>query len=147
LQLRFAPAAPWEVAGAASELQSALSNLVANAVRYTPDGGSVEVRAQAAAGALELSVQDSGPGIAPEHLPRLSERFYRVDRSRSRDSGGTGLGLAIAKHVVQRHGGELRIASAPGAGSTFTLVLPAARVRALSPSEPAAPPATPAAAG
>jgi two-component system phosphate regulon sensor histidine kinase PhoR len=147
LQLRFTQAEPLELAGAASELQSALSNLVGNAVRYTPDGGSVEVRAQAAGGALEIAVRDSGPGIAPEHLPRLSQRFYRIDRSRSRESGGTGLGLAIAKHVVQRHGGELRIASTPGAGSTFTIVLPAARVRPLTPDGSAAPSATRSAAG
>jgi len=73
-------------------------------------------------------VTDTGPGIAPEHLPRLSERFYRVDRSRSRETGGTGLGLAIAKHVVQRHGGELRIESQVGKGSKFMLTFPASRV-------------------
>jgi two-component system phosphate regulon sensor histidine kinase PhoR len=73
-------------------------------------------------------VEDTGPGIAPEHLPRLSERFYRVDRSRSRETGGTGLGLAIAKHVAQRHGGELRIESQLGQGSTFSLCFPVSRV-------------------
>ena len=76
--------------------------------------------------------RNTKPGIAPEHLPRLSERFYRVDRSRSRETGGTGLGLAIAKHVVQRHGGELRIQSQVSKGSTFMLVLPAGRIEALS---------------
>jgi two-component system phosphate regulon sensor histidine kinase PhoR len=75
-----------------------------------------------------FAVKDTGPGIAAEHLPRLSERFYRVDRSRSRETGGTGLGLAIAKHVMQRHGGELRIESELGKGSTFKLVFPASRV-------------------
>jgi len=130
LRLAFEPAPGIDLGGAAGELQSALSNLVGNAVRYTPAGGAVEVRAAATPeGGVALSVRDSGPGIAPEHLPRLTERFYRVDRSRSRESGGTGLGLAIVKHIVQRHGGELRIASAPGQGSTFTIVLPAARVR------------------
>ena len=121
----------WQVAGSAAELRSALANLVYNAVRYTlPGGAPIEVRfAPAAGGRFEWSVQDHGPGIAPEHLPRLSERFYRVDRSRSRETGGTGLGLAIAKHVAQRHGGELRIESRLGAGSRFTLVLPASRVR------------------
>jgi len=74
-----------------------------------------------------MAVRDTGPGIAPEHLPRLSERFYRVDRSRSRETGGTGLGLAITKHVAQRHGGALRIESQPGVGSTFMLVLPLSR--------------------
>ena len=77
-----------------------------------------------------FSVTDSGPGIAPEHIPRLTERFYRVDRSRSRETGGTGLGLAIVKHVVQRHGAQLLIASTPGHGSTFSIVFPAIRVRA-----------------
>jgi two-component system phosphate regulon sensor histidine kinase PhoR len=77
---------------------------------------------------LQFSVQDTGPGIAPEHLPRLTERFYRVDRSRSRESGGTGLGLAITKHVMQRHGGELRIESELGRGSKFSLVFPASRI-------------------
>jgi two-component system phosphate regulon sensor histidine kinase PhoR len=81
-------------------------------------------------GALEIRVSDSGPGIAPEHLARLTERFYRVDSSRSRDTGGTGLGLSIVKHVMQRHGGELLISSDLGRGSTFTLILPASRVRA-----------------
>ena len=76
---------------------------------------------------LVMAVRDTGPGLAPEHLPRLSERFYRVDRSRSRETGGTGLGLAITKHVAQRHGGVLRIESQPGLGSTFMLVLPLSR--------------------
>lgn len=118
------------LAGAASELRSALTNLVTNAVRYTPGGGRIDVEWQRLPdGKVEFSVADTGPGIAPEHLPRLSERFYRVDRSRSRESGGTGLGLAIAKHVAQRHGGELRIASTPGQGSRFSIVFPASRVR------------------
>jgi two-component system phosphate regulon sensor histidine kinase PhoR len=118
------------LAGAASELRSALANLVTNAVRYTPGGGRIDVEWQRLPdGKVEFSVADTGPGIAPEHLPRLSERFYRVDRSRSRESGGTGLGLAIAKHVAQRHGGELRIASTPGQGSRFSIVFPASRVR------------------
>lgn len=116
--------------GVASELRSALSNLVNNAVRYTPAGGQIDVAWEILPdGRAMFSVIDTGPGIAPEHLPRLSERFYRVDRSRSRESGGTGLGLAIAKHVAQRHGGELRISSTPGKGSRFALVFPASRVR------------------
>jgi uncharacterized caspase-like protein len=82
-------------------------------------------------GSGEFAVQDNGPGIAAEHLPRLTERFYRVDRSRSRDSGGTGLGLAIVKHVIQRHGGEILVDSEPGKGSVFSLTLPAARVRSV----------------
>ena len=114
--------------GEPRELQSALSNLVSNAVRYTPQGGRIEVHAFLSAdGNLNLQVKDTGPGIAPEHLPRLTERFYRVDRSRSRDSGGTGLGLAIVKHVMQRHGGQLQITSIAGQGSCFNLVFPPTR--------------------
>ncbi|QHI96949.1 phosphate regulon sensor histidine kinase PhoR [Xylophilus rhododendri] len=128
--------------GASQELRSALSNLVGNAIRYTPAGGTITVTwtvldgrepGRGAAGEGELAVRDSGPGIASEHIPRLTERFYRVDRSRSRETGGTGLGLAIVKHVMQRHGGRLRIASQPGAGSTFALVFPPMRVRSEAP--------------
>lgn len=119
-----------QLCGVSVELQSAFSNLVSNAVRYTPAPGRVVVTLrQLADGSAEFAVQDSGPGIAPEHLPRLTERFYRVDRSRSRDSGGTGLGLAIVKHVTQRHGGVLSIDSELGHGSRFAIVFPAARVR------------------
>lgn len=119
-----------ELAGIHSELQSAMSNLLTNAVRYTPADKAIEVRFQLLAdGSAEFAVQDKGVGIAQEHLSRLTERFYRVDRSRSRDTGGTGLGLAIVKHVVQRHGAELRISSEWGQGSCFTIRFPAVRVR------------------
>ena len=119
-----------QVLGSRNELLSAFSNLVSNAVRYTPAGGEIRVSvARTPEGGMRLSVQDTGPGIAPEHLPRLSERFYRVDRSRSRETGGTGLGLAITKHVIQRHGGSLQIESQLGKGSTFSLYLPISRVR------------------
>lgn len=129
-KLSFGPPPDFTLTGVASELRSALSNLVNNAVRYTPAGGSIEVRSELLPdGRARIAVTDSGPGIAPEHLPRLGERFYRVDRSRSRESGGTGLGLAITKHVVQRHGGELQVSSRPGKGSCFALVFPASRVR------------------
>jgi two-component system phosphate regulon sensor histidine kinase PhoR len=129
-ELAFDAPPPIEVAGSPSELQSAMSNLLSNAVRYTPGGRRIEVRWQALPdGRGEFSVKDSGPGIAPEHIARLTERFYRIDRSRSRETGGTGLGLAIVKHVVQRHGAELKIDSTPGVGSTFAIVLPASRVR------------------
>ncbi|TSE38200.1 Phosphate regulon sensor protein PhoR [Tepidimonas fonticaldi] len=118
-----------EVAGARGELLSAIGNLLTNAVRYTPAQGRVEAGWRLLADdEVEFYVTDTGPGIAPEHLPRLTERFYRVDRSRSRDSGGTGLGLAIVKHVAQRHGGQLLIESTLGVGSTFRLRLPPARV-------------------
>ncbi|MCL2345293.1 MAG: phosphate regulon sensor histidine kinase PhoR, partial [Desulfobulbus sp.] len=127
----FGPAPDFALTGAASEVASAVSNLVINAVRYTPAGGRIDVRWQRLPdGAARFEVQDTGCGIAPEHLPRLAERFYRADRSRSRESGGTGLGLAIVKHVVQRHGGELQITSQPGRGSCFALLFPAQRVRA-----------------
>ena len=119
-----------EVAGNLTELQSALGNLVTNAVRYTPTGGKIELRwAQREDGSGLFEVQDDGPGIAREHLARLTERFYRVDSGRSRDTGGTGLGLAIVKHVIQRHGGEILVDSEPGKGSVFGLTLPPARVR------------------
>lgn len=121
------------IAGSESELHSAIANLVTNAIRYTPAGGSVKVLWSIRPdGTGELDVRDTGIGIAPEHVLRLTERFYRVDGSRSRDTGGTGLGLSIVKHVVQRHGGELEIRSEPGSGSSFKLLLPAARVRAAS---------------
>lgn len=119
-----------ELAGVESEMHSALTNLLSNAVRYTPDQARIalEVRRQPD-GSLLIQVRDSGPGIAAEHLPRLTERFYRVDGSRSRATGGTGLGLSIVKHVCQRHGGQLRIESELGVGSCFSLWWPAVRVR------------------
>lgn len=131
-QLEFEPGPACEIAGIQTELYSAMSNLVTNAVRYTPEGGLIRVSwALLADGRGEFQVRDTGPGIAPEHLPRLTERFYRVDRSRSRETGGTGLGLAIVKHVAQRHGAELRIESQLGRGSCFSIIFPAARVRQL----------------
>jgi two-component system, OmpR family, phosphate regulon sensor histidine kinase PhoR len=122
-----------QIAGTQNELLSAITNLVNNAVRYTPEGGRIDVSWKLLSdGAGEIAVADTGLGIAREHIPRLTERFYRVDGSRSRDTGGTGLGLSIVKHVVQRHGGELDIQSQPGLGSTFRLVFPAVRVRSVA---------------
>ncbi len=119
-----------EIAGSQLELHSAMVNLVNNAIRYTPRGGTVVVAwCLLDDGSGEFSVSDTGPGIAPEHLPRLTERFYRIDRSRSRETGGTGLGLAIVKHVAQRHAGQLTITSDPGRGSRFVITLPPQRVR------------------
>jgi two-component system phosphate regulon sensor histidine kinase PhoR len=106
--------------GNAGELRSAFSNLVFNAVRYTPDGGRILMRWWADAQGAYFAVTDTGVGIAAEHLPRLTERFYRVDVARSRVSGGTGLGLAIVKHVLTRHDAQLHIESEVGKGSTFT---------------------------
>ncbi|PTT78562.1 phosphate regulon sensor histidine kinase PhoR, partial [Pelomonas sp. HMWF004] len=108
--LRLTPHTGVELAGIESELLSAIANLVTNAVRYTPDGGEIETAWRVLEdGSGELTVIDTGPGIAREHIPRLTERFYRVDGSRSRETGGTGLGLSIVKHVMQRHGGELLV--------------------------------------
>jgi len=117
------------ILGEERELLSAFSNLVSNAVRYTPDVGMVSVKwSLNADGQGEFSVTDTGPGIASEHLSRLTERFYRVDRSRSRDTGGTGLGLAIVKHIANRHHAQLQIESSPGKGSTFRLRFPKERI-------------------
>jgi two-component system phosphate regulon sensor histidine kinase PhoR len=117
--------------GVQSELMSAFSNLVSNAVRYTGGGGTVSIRWHIHPTTHQglLEVRDTGVGIAPEHVPRLTERFYRVDRARSRDSGGTGLGLAIAKHALQHHGAELRIDSVEGKGSCFTAVFGGDRIK------------------
>jgi two-component system phosphate regulon sensor histidine kinase PhoR len=118
------------VAGSREELASAFGNLVSNAIRYTPAGGTITLRWNIEAdGTGVFAVTDTGIGIGPEHLPRLTERFYRVDRSRSRATGGTGLGLAIVKHVLLRHQADLAVASEPGKGSTFSVRLPARRVR------------------
>lgn len=129
-EIRAVASTPFWVSGAKTELLSAMSNLLSNAVRYTPGGGQIEAGWRLRPdGGGEFFVTDTGPGIAAEHLPRLTERFYRVDRSRSRETGGTGLGLAIVKHVTQRHGGQVEVQSTPGQGSTFQVVLPASRVR------------------
>lgn len=113
------------------ELRSAFSNLISNAVRYTPDGGEVVIAWQRRGNEVSFSVRDTGIGIASQHLPRLTERFYRVDRSRSRETGGTGLGLAIVKHVLNRHQARFEVASEPGRGSTFSALF--ARERLLAP--------------
>ncbi len=129
-RIQVSAAAGAELAGSEAELLSAVGNLVNNAVRYTPEGGQVQLNwTLRDDGVGEIEVRDTGLGIAREHLPRLTERFYRVDGSRSRDTGGTGLGLAIVKHVVQRHGGEIEISSELGQGSSFKLLFPAVRVR------------------
>ena len=127
--------------GSVKELHSAFSNLVSNAVRYTPAGGAIQVRfARASDGGVVLSVRDSGYGIPAAHLPRVTERFYRVSTSRSRESGGTGLGLAIAKHVLGLHGARLTIDSEVGRGSEFACHFGPERIVA---REPCTPPVAP----
>jgi two-component system phosphate regulon sensor histidine kinase PhoR len=117
-----------DLLGAEREIASAFTNLATNAVRYTPAGGEVRLRWRSGESGGEFSVEDSGIGIDPEHLPRLTERFYRVDRGRSRETGGTGLGLSIVKHALARHQAALAIESTPGKGSRFTARFPATRL-------------------
>jgi two-component system phosphate regulon sensor histidine kinase PhoR len=114
--------------GAADELVSALGNLVSNAVRYTPEGGEIRISWQPRNKQAVFSVTDNGIGIEQQHIDRLTERFYRVDRSRSRETGGTGLGLSIVKHILTRHQAKLEIRSTPGKGSTFSAIFPETRV-------------------
>jgi two-component system phosphate regulon sensor histidine kinase PhoR len=112
------------IRGDQSELRSAFSNLVVNAIKYTPDGGGIDISWFEAGATACLAVADTGPGIPAHHIPRLTERFYRVDDGRSQDAGGTGLGLAIVKHVLSRHGARLEVTSQVEEGSTFTCVFP-----------------------
>ena len=122
------------VRGNREELRSAFGNLVSNAIRYTPDGGTISLSWRADAdGGGRFEVNDTGIGVAPEHVSRLTERFYRVDKSRSRETGGTGLGLAIVKHVLLRHDAHLDVQSEVGQGSTFAAVFPPSRVTAAAP--------------
>ncbi len=127
-----------QLLGSPKELHSAFSNLVSNAVRYTPEGGTVRLAWQAGDEGAVFTVSDTGIGIEPRHIPRLTERFYRVDSGRSRDTGGTGLGLAIVKHALMRHQAVLRIASEPGRGSSFSAVFPSGRILPSSRAEAAA---------
>lgn len=113
--------------GKRSEIYSAISNLVVNAAKYTPAGGHIQLSAEANGGLFEIGVQDDGIGIESHHIPRLTERFYRIDGSRSSDTGGTGLGLAIVKHILARHEGNLEISSTHGEGSRFICRLPLSR--------------------
>lgn len=112
------------VFGNEEQLRSAISNLVYNAVNHTPEGTQITVSWKRVAGGVGFSVADTGPGISAEHIPRLTERFYRVDKARSRQTGGSGLGLAIVKHALSHHDARLNIESQPGKGSTFSFVLP-----------------------
>jgi two-component system phosphate regulon sensor histidine kinase PhoR len=119
-----------DLLGAEREIASAFTNLATNAVRYTPAGGEVRLRWTSGASGGEFCVEDTGIGIDAEHLPRLTERFYRVDRGRSRESGGTGLGLSIVKHALARHQATLAVESRPGKGSRFSARFPATRLAA-----------------
>ena len=114
--------------GAMGELQSAMSNLISNAIRYTPDGGEIIVRWEMRNNQAIFSVQDNGIGIEQKHIDRLTERFYRVDRGRSRETGGTGLGLSIVKHILTRHQARLEVTSELGIGSTFSEIFPKIRI-------------------
>jgi len=119
-----------DLVGSDKELASAFGNLVSNAIRYTPEGGTVTLRWLPSGDGAAFEVADTGIGIAAEHIPRLTERFYRVDRGRSRETGGTGLGLAIVKHALQRHGGALHVESEPGKGSVFSARFEGPRLKA-----------------
>jgi len=132
------PAANFRLTGSAKELHSAFSNLVSNAVRYTPEGGTVTLFWGLEGGRGVFGVQDTGIGVEPRHIPRLTERFYRVDQGRSRETGGTGLGLAIVKHVLTRHQASLEVQSELGKGSVFRAVFPAQRISPLDPAKAAA---------
>ncbi len=123
-QLTFEVDNTLKVRGSTDELRSAISNLVYNAVNHTPAGTHITVRWRHAPTGAEFSVEDNGPGIGPEHIPRLTERFYRVDKARSRQTGGSGLGLAIVKHAINHHDSRLDIVSTPGKSTRFSFVIP-----------------------
>jgi two-component system phosphate regulon sensor histidine kinase PhoR len=127
----LAPGLP-PVSGNHERLERVFTNLIENAIKYTPAGGHVRARARLAGRALEVEIEDDGIGIPAVHLPRVFERFYRVDRSRSREMGGTGLGLAIVKHVVRAHGGSVEVESEEGRGALFRVRLPVLDARGLS---------------
>jgi two-component system sensor histidine kinase SenX3 len=121
---RFGRATQYTVRGDETQLASMFTNLVDNAVKYTPSGGRVEVTGGFEGSEIVIRISDTGIGIPEEKLPRIFERFYRVDKARSKETGGTGLGLSIVKHVAENHGGRVAVESAPGEGSTFTVYLP-----------------------
>ncbi|SMC17843.1 two-component system, OmpR family, phosphate regulon sensor histidine kinase PhoR [Andreprevotia lacus DSM 23236] len=127
-QIKIGSIAPARLIGNHDELHSAFGNLVSNAIRYTPAGGTITLHWRAEGEHGCFGVEDTGIGIAPEHIPRLTERFYRVDRGRSRATGGTGLGLAIVKHILQRHQAQMVIRSRLGEGSEFSVKFPAQRL-------------------
>jgi two-component system, OmpR family, phosphate regulon sensor histidine kinase PhoR len=116
----------WSVMADSYAVHQVFGNLISNALRYAQSGKKIMIGAEKRDNGIEFFVRDFGPGIASEHLPRIFERFYRVDKARSRESGGTGLGLAIVKHIVLNHGGAVRVESAVGHGTTFFFLLPRA---------------------
>lgn len=121
---RAGDAADYTVMGDETQLGSMFANLVDNAIKYTPEGGSVEVSAEADEKSVRVRVADTGIGIPEKKLPRIFERFYRVDKARSKETGGTGLGLSIVRHVAENHGGKVTVESTEGEGTTFTVYLP-----------------------
>jgi two-component system sensor histidine kinase SenX3 len=121
---RSGSATSYTVSGDETQLTSMFSNLVENAVKYTPSGGRVEVTAESGEGEVVVRISDTGIGIPAENLARIFERFYRVDKARSKETGGTGLGLSIVRHVAENHGGRVGVESTLGEGSTFTVHLP-----------------------
>jgi signal transduction histidine kinase len=123
---RFGKAARYTVYGDETQLTSMFTNLVDNAVKYTPPGGRVEVVGGSEGSEIIISISDTGIGIPEGKIPRIFERFYRVDKARSKATGGTGLGLSIVRHVAQNHGGRVTVESTPNEGSTFTVYLPRA---------------------
>jgi two-component system, OmpR family, sensor histidine kinase SenX3 len=123
---RFGKAASYAVYGDETQLTSMFTNLVDNAVQYTPPGGRVEVVGGSDGAEIIINISDTGIGIPQDKMPRIFERFYRVDKARSKATGGTGLGLSIVRHVAQNHGGRVTVKSTPNKGSTFTVYLPRA---------------------
>lgn len=121
---RFGKSAEYRVWGDETQLTSMFTNLVGNAVKYTPPGGEVRVTGDSDEHGVVIQVSDTGIGIPPGSLSRIFERFYRVDKARSKETGGTGLGLSIARHVAENHGGRVSVESVPDEGSTFTVYLP-----------------------
>jgi len=121
---RFGKAASYTVYGDETQLDSMFTNLVDNAVKYTPPGGRVEVVGGSEGSEIVISISDTGIGIPEGKIPRIFERFYRVDKARSKETGGTGLGLSIVKHIAENHGGRVTVESAVGEGTTFTVYLP-----------------------
>ncbi|MBA2441967.1 MAG: GHKL domain-containing protein [Rubrobacter sp.] len=121
---RYGESALYTIEGDETQLTSMFTNLVDNAVKYTPPGGRIEVTGSSDGEEIEVRVADTGIGVPQEKLPRLFERFYRVDKARSKETGGTGLGLSIVRHVAENHGGRVTVESTPGEGSTFTVYLP-----------------------